>query len=57
MAFANALSEHGVQFSLVLFDGGHVQGVRRQFETSVFFFFNQSFQQPSKSKLLVDHGL
>jgi hypothetical protein len=45
MAFATELADHGVPYSLVVFDGGHVKGVRRQFEISVFTFFNQFFSQ------------
>jgi len=43
MAFANALTEKSIPFSLVVFEGGHVEGVRRQFETSVFAFFDDFF--------------
>jgi len=43
LAFADALAEHGVRFSLEIFDGGHVQGVRSRFEGPVFRFFDQGF--------------
>jgi pimeloyl-ACP methyl ester carboxylesterase len=41
--FADALRQHDVPFSLDIFEGGHVSGVRRQFETSVFSFFDRHF--------------
>jgi len=37
------LDSLGVAHELVEFRGGHVQGVRRQFETSVFAFFAKAF--------------
>jgi hypothetical protein len=45
MEFSRALADRGVPFSLVVFDGGHVAGVRRQFETSVFMFFDGYFDR------------
>ncbi|NIP60054.1 MAG: hypothetical protein GWM92_17195, partial [Gemmatimonadetes bacterium] len=37
------LEEAGVAHDLEVFDGGHVRGVRRRFERSVFQFFSRAF--------------
>jgi len=42
-------SEHHVRFSLVVFDGGHSEGVRVRFEGSVFTIFDDYFRRPTKS--------
>lgn len=40
LKFASALSEHSIAFLVV---GGHLEGVRRQLEHSVFHFFDAFF--------------
>jgi predicted esterase len=44
-AFAGALRDHDVPFTLETFEGGHVEGVRRRFETAAFAFFDQFFRE------------
>ncbi|QQS42869.1 MAG: hypothetical protein IPM63_08030 [Acidobacteriota bacterium] len=44
-AFAGALSEKGIPFSMVVFEGGHVEGVRKRFEGPVFEFFESAFSK------------
>lgn len=43
--FAEDLVSFVDRFSLIVFEGGHVNGVRHQFETSVFGFFDGFFRQ------------
>ncbi|MCO6511352.1 MAG: carboxypeptidase regulatory-like domain-containing protein [Aridibacter famidurans] len=42
-AFAGALSEKGIPFTSVVFEGGHVGGVRKRFEGPVLEFFERVF--------------
>jgi enterochelin esterase-like enzyme len=43
-AFAGALRDHDIPFSLETFDGGHVEGIRHRFETAAFEFFDRFFR-------------
>jgi len=44
-SFSNTLFEHNIEHDIIVFQGGHVEGVKEQFQSSVFQFFDEYFSK------------